>query len=232
MRQETPWYLKACLWIGLPLAVVGGIYLSLPGEIALAEAAGWSEDYSFAMPVCVSVYALVAGAIATYRRKMRLPGQRTALVGAAASLALAMSAQSIAHLIQQDYMGMSGFLVVAVSCVPPLTVFHLVHMAETPSAVLTATEQMDEMEGTIKRLETELKETRKALRQAEKEKEEKANSRKKVDVKVEDWRAAQQRLMDSTGQLPTIKDTCDELKISESTYYRHIQPELQKLRTP
>ncbi|MFC8099468.1 DUF2637 domain-containing protein [Streptomyces sp. NPDC057363] len=144
MSSTMPWYLKAVLYVGLPSACLAALYLSIPGEVALARTAGWSEQYSYAMPVCLSVYALVAGAIATYRRKASLPGQATALAGAIFAGLLAMSAQSISHLIAQDYMGTSAVLVVAVSCVPPLTIFHLVHMAETPSEVQTADEKLRE----------------------------------------------------------------------------------------
>ncbi|MGN7135773.1 hypothetical protein [Streptomyces pseudogriseolus] len=144
-QSATPWYIKGILYVALPAACVAALYLSIPGEVALAKTAGWSDHYAPAMPVCLSVYALSAGAIATYRRKMSLPGQATALVGSLMALVLAMSAQSISHLIAQDYMGTSAALVVAVSCVPPLTIAHLVHMAETPSEVKTASQELEEL---------------------------------------------------------------------------------------
>ncbi|MDQ1016731.1 hypothetical protein [Streptomyces afghaniensis] len=143
--SATPWYIKGILYVALPAACLAALYLSIPGEVTLARTAGWSEHYAPAMPICLSVYALSAGAISTYRRKMKLPGQTTALVGSLMSLLLAMSAQSISHLIEQDYMGTSAALVVAVSCVPPLTIAHLVHMAETPSAVKTFSQQLEEL---------------------------------------------------------------------------------------
>lgn len=146
---SMPWYIKGILYVALPAACVAALYLSIPGEVALATTAGWSSHFAPAMPVCLSVYALSAGAIATYRRKMRLPGQVTALLGSLAALMLAMSAQSISHLIEQSYMETSALLVVAVSCVPPLTIAHLVHMAETPTQVKTAGEQMGELADTI-----------------------------------------------------------------------------------
>ncbi len=154
--SATPWYIKGILYVALPAACIAALYLSIPGEVALARTAGWSEHYAPAMPVCLSVYALSAGAIATYRRKMELPGQVTALVGSLMALLLAMSAQSISHLIEQDYMNSSALLVVAVSCVPPLTIAHLVHMAETPSQVKTASQQMAELTGMIDYLSVEL----------------------------------------------------------------------------
>ncbi|MER6102441.1 hypothetical protein ABT115_08940 [Streptomyces sp. NPDC001832] len=154
--SALPWYLKGILYVALPAACLAALYLSIPGEVALAKTAGWSEHYAPAMPVCLSVYALSAGAIATYRRKMRLPGQMTALLGSLMALILAMSAQSISHLIEQSYMTTSALLVVAVSCVPPLTIAHLVHMAETPSQVKTADEEKAELRGMIDYLSEEL----------------------------------------------------------------------------
>ncbi|MGW0087873.1 hypothetical protein ACWDWS_02520 [Streptomyces sp. NPDC003328] len=140
-----PWYIKAVLYVAIPGAVLAALYLSIPGEVALARTAGWSQHYAPAMPVCLSVYALAAGAISWYRRKMKLAGERTALIGGALALLLAMSAQSISHLIEQSYVQGSAALTVAVSCVPPLVIAHLVHMAETPSQVKTAAEEMDEL---------------------------------------------------------------------------------------
>lgn len=157
--STTPWYIKAVLRIALPAACVAALYLSIPGEIALARTAGWSQQYAYAMPVCLSVYALAAGAIATYRRKMKMPGQWTALIGAAMALLLAMSAQSISHLIAQDYMGTSWGLVVAVSCVPPLVIGHLIHMAETPSQAKSASQELEETRGLADHLMTALVES-------------------------------------------------------------------------
>lgn len=154
--SALPWYLKGILYVALPAACVAALYLSIPGEVALARTAGWSANYAPAMPVCLSVYALSAGAIATYRRKMELPGQSTALIGSLMALILAMSAQSISHLIEQGYMSSSDHLVVAVSCVPPLTIAHLVHMAETPSQMKTASEEKAELREMIDFLSVEL----------------------------------------------------------------------------
>ncbi|MFE9442461.1 hypothetical protein ACFYO2_26445 [Streptomyces sp. NPDC006602] len=154
--SATPWYIKGILYVALPAACLAALYLSIPGEVDLARTAGWSERYAPAMPVCLSVYALSAGAIATYRRKMKLPGQVTALIGSVMALLLAMSAQSISHLIEQSYMEGSALLVVAVSCVPPLTIAHLVHMAETPTQVKSAAEELEELRDLTQTLMTAL----------------------------------------------------------------------------
>jgi ElaB/YqjD/DUF883 family membrane-anchored ribosome-binding protein len=154
--SSVPWYIKAVLRVALPAACLAALYLSIPGEVALAKTAGWSQNYSYAMPVCLSVYALAAGAISQFRRKMQMPGERTALIGGLMALLLAMGAQSISHLIEQGYMGTSWRLVVAVSCVPPLVIAHLIHMAETPSEVRSASEELTEARETIKILATAL----------------------------------------------------------------------------
>ncbi|MGW0584553.1 hypothetical protein ACWD25_53665 [Streptomyces sp. NPDC002920] len=154
--SATPWYIKGILYVALPAACIAALYLSIPGEVDLARTAGWSERYAPAMPVCLSVYALSAGAIATYRRKAKLPGQVTALIGSVMALLLAMSAQSISHLIEQNYMEGSALLVVAVSCVPPLTIAHLVHMAETPTQVKSAAEELEELRDLTQSLMTAL----------------------------------------------------------------------------
>ncbi|MFF4245185.1 hypothetical protein ACFYY2_12010 [Streptomyces sp. NPDC001822] len=151
-----PWYIKAVLRIALPAACLAALYLSIPGEVALAKTAGWSEHYAPAMPICLSVYALAAGAISGFRRKMRLPGEKTALIGGVMALALAMGAQSISHLIEQSYMAGSAALTVAVSCIPPLVIAHLIHMAETPAVVRTASEELEELREVSQSLMTEL----------------------------------------------------------------------------
>ncbi|MFF3417991.1 hypothetical protein ACFYW9_25290 [Streptomyces sp. NPDC002698] len=156
MSRAVPWYISAVLYVAIPLAVVAALYLSIPGEMALARTAGWTERYAPAMPVCLSVYALAAGAISWYRRQMHLPGERTALIGGAFALVLAMSAQSISHLIEQDYMGTSAKLVVAVSCVPPLVIAHLVHMAESPSQGKSVSDELEESRGFADYLTTAL----------------------------------------------------------------------------
>ncbi|MGW6597932.1 hypothetical protein [Streptomyces sp. NPDC055036] len=156
--SALPWYVKAVLRVLVPAACLAALYLSIPGEIAMAETAGWSEQYSWAMPVCVSVYALCAAAISNYRRKMQLPGQTTALLGAGVALVLAVSAQAVSHLIAQNYMGTSALLVVLVSAVPPLVVAHMIHMSETPSTMVTAEEQMTALTEEVSSLKGELAE--------------------------------------------------------------------------
>ncbi|MYX26100.1 hypothetical protein GTY75_05355 [Streptomyces sp. SID8381] len=243
-----PWYIKAVLRIALPAACLAALYLSIPGEVALAKTAGWSEHYAPAMPVCLSVYALAAGAISQYRRKMQLPGERTALVGGVMALLLAMGAQSISHLIEQTYMGTSRGLVVAVSCVPPLVIAHLIHMAETPSQVKTASEEKSELRGMIDYLSVELTASLasqsltlvsrasgvvREIENLSQTAEGLAGEFEKVMGEVEGLtevpkpqalaaRIAKTReALRAEGRKVTVDAVCKALNISQATYYRH-----------
>ncbi|MFD7552946.1 hypothetical protein ACFV9E_00150 [Streptomyces sp. NPDC059835] len=236
--------------MALPAACVAALYLSIPGEVALARTAGWSENYAPAMPVCLSVYALSAGAIATYRRKMQLPGQITALVGSLAALILAMSAQSISHLIEQSYMETSALLVIAVSCVPPLTIAHLVHMAETPSQVVTAREEKMKLHEVIDYLMVELtfslhSESTILLSRAERTAMQYDHLKDWASELTEEVEEACQEIEESLSEKPspkaltreaitaaaenlkqggkkaTVENMCRALGVSQATYYRY-----------
>ncbi|WP_157876551.1 hypothetical protein [Streptomyces graminilatus] len=255
MSRAVPWYIKAVLYVAIPAAVLAALYLSIPGEVALARTAGWSERYAPAMPVCLSVYALAAGAISWYRRKMRLSGERTALIGGVLALVLAMSAQSISHLIEQSYMGTSAALVVAVSCIPPLVIAHLIHMAETPSEVRSASEELTEARETIKSLTTALVASESAalvsragavlvevVRAADTAEELSAAAAKVTGVLDDSLREeeAQPRTLALTqridqarkalaakGEKATVENVCKSVGISQATYYRHRPAEPQ-----
>ncbi|MFJ3634605.1 hypothetical protein [Streptomyces sp. NPDC090112] len=247
--SALPWYAKAVLRIAIPLACLGALFMSIPGEIAMARTAGWSQTYAYAMPVCISVYALAAAAIANYRRKAKLPGQMTALIGAVAALILAVCAQSIAHLIQQDYMGSSAELVVAVSAIPPLVIAHLIHMAETPSQVKTASEEKEELRGMIDFLTVELTDTltsqtavllsqsQSAVRQLDTltevaesltEETEGAADRLEKNLTTSPRRGLTKEAIEAAvekvkaaGEKVTVPNVCQALGVSQATYYRH-----------
>jgi hypothetical protein len=241
----VPWYIKAVLRLAIPAACLAALYLSIPGEVTLAKTAGWSAHYAPAMPVCLSVYALAAGAISQFRRKMQLPGERTALLGGVMALLLAMGAQSISHLIEQSYMGTSWGLVVAVSCVPPLVIAHLIHMAETPAEVRTVSEEMEELRGVlfsftaesaaslIGRSQTLVKQCNtvgavagELVKAAELENSrweealyEAAKEPRPISLteRIEQTRKA----LAGKGASVTVAKVCKDLGISPATYYRH-----------
>jgi hypothetical protein len=124
--------------------------MSIPGEIHLAIVAGWSSDVAKLMPVCVSVYAACSAVIADVAKRRNLPTRKSALIGAGAALILALAAQDVSHLIEQDYMHSSAILVGIVSAIPPLVVAHMLHMAAAPentASVVEVDEPEDEFEG-------------------------------------------------------------------------------------
>jgi hypothetical protein len=76
------------------------------------------------MPLVLSAYAAVASVMAA-----TCPDSRSAKAGAGMALALALTAQVIAHLVIAGYMSVGPVLVAAVSAVPPLVAGHLMHLA-------------------------------------------------------------------------------------------------------
>jgi hypothetical protein len=150
---DLPWYAKLVFKAGRPVVLVAALLMSIPGEIHLAEVAGWDHvsigGHSFnvaaLMPVCVSVYAACSAVIADVAKRLKLPNRKSALVGAGAALALALAAQDISHLIALDYMGAGKVLVGAVSAIPPLVAAHMLHMAAAP-AVTASVVEVDEFE--------------------------------------------------------------------------------------
>ncbi|QXE37133.1 hypothetical protein KQY30_25855 [Streptomyces sp. GMY02] len=146
MSMQMPWYARTVFVAGRPLVLVAALAMSVPGEIQMAQAAGWHGWVAWLMPVCISAYAAAAAVIAEVRRRMALPGRLTATIGAGAALGLALSAQVVAHLIEQSYMHTSAVLVALVSAVPPLVVAHMLHMAATPAGEMTASAQIRQLE--------------------------------------------------------------------------------------
>lgn len=156
--MHMPWYARVVFTAGRPFVLVAALVMSVPGEIRMAQIAGWHGWVTWLMPVCVSAYAACAAVISEARRRLDLPGRVTATIGAGAALGLALSAQVVAHLIDRGYMATSAVLVAVVSSVPPLVVAHMLHMAAAPAAELTAAEQMLDLEATAAFLAGELAE--------------------------------------------------------------------------
>ncbi|MFJ7202109.1 hypothetical protein ACIQWR_01035 [Streptomyces sp. NPDC098789] len=157
-NMQMPWYAKTVFVAGRPLVLVAALVMSVPGEIRMAEIAGWHGWVTWLMPVCVSAYAACAAVIATQRHLAKAPGRITATIGAGVALALALSAQVVAHLIDREYMATSALLVAVVSSVPPLVVAHMLHMAAMPAEELTARDRAREAEQTAAYLAAELAE--------------------------------------------------------------------------
>jgi hypothetical protein len=106
-----------------------------PGEHHLAVLAGWETRLAWAMALVLAAYAGIATAVADARPK-GAPGKKSANLGAVLALALAMSAQPVSHLFVTGHWSADPrapmWLVVVVSCVPPLVLGHLLHLAATP----------------------------------------------------------------------------------------------------
>jgi MFS family permease len=140
VSMKMPWYAWIVFRCGRPLVLVAALLMSIPGEIHLAEVAGWSHDVAKLMPVCVSAYAACSAVIADVAKRRQLPNRWSALIGAGVALALALSAQVISHLISENYMHSQAYLVAAVSAVPPLVVAHMLHMAAAPVSLTSVAE--------------------------------------------------------------------------------------------
>ncbi|NUK41794.1 hypothetical protein HRW13_13055 [Streptomyces lunaelactis] len=110
---------------GLVLAVA--LAMSAPGEYQLARTAGWNEWVAAGMPVCMSVYAVVAVWVTESRAKGE-KGRGSAIAGAVGALGMTLAGQVVAHWISAGYMTSSKELVAAVSAVPAIVAGHVAHM--------------------------------------------------------------------------------------------------------
>ncbi|MFI6205898.1 hypothetical protein ACIBAI_05785 [Streptomyces sp. NPDC051041] len=110
---------------GLVLAVA--LAMSAPGEYQLARTAGWNEWVAAGMPVCMSVYAVVAVWFTESRAKGER-GRGSAIAGAVGALGMTLAGQVVAHWISAGYMASSKALVAAVSAVPAIVAGHVAHM--------------------------------------------------------------------------------------------------------
>lgn len=129
------WWVRIILNVGRPVVAVFVLIMCAPGEHYLARLAGWSDWLAWGMPATLTAYAGIAAVVATKRPK-GAPGKITAVAGAIVSVLLAMGAQPIAHLYQQQLItGHLFALTIVVSCIPALVFGHLLHMAAVPNEV-------------------------------------------------------------------------------------------------
>lgn len=132
---------------GRPVVAMIVMTMCAPGEHRLARMAGWREqldlavvkiDLAWGMPACLVAYAGIASVVAT-KRDWGAPGKRSAIVGAIVALMLAMAAQPISHLYVTGWLSAAPhapwILVVITSCVPPLVLGHLFHLAASPASL-------------------------------------------------------------------------------------------------
>ncbi len=144
--MQLPLYARIAATGGRPVVLLAALAMSAPGEYRLATLAGWSPSVAVLMPLVLSAYAAVASVMAA-----TCPDSRSAKAGAGMALALALTAQVIAHLVIAGYMAVGPVLVAAVSAVPPLVAGHLMHLAtvgrasaESPSESRSASVPTDD----------------------------------------------------------------------------------------
>lgn len=138
-RPGVPEWVSAFTDLGRPFAVVVVLALCAPGERHIARLAGWSPDLSWGMAGLLSLYAGLSAVVAANRPK-GAPGKRTAVVGAALALVLAMGANPVAHLFMTGWLSATPRtpwqLVVVVSAIPALVGGHILHLAAHPEQLV------------------------------------------------------------------------------------------------
>ncbi|MCP3817817.1 hypothetical protein NLX86_06605 [Streptomyces sp. A3M-1-3] len=132
---RPPWWIRAFTTAGRPVIAVVVLGMCAPGEHHLAVLAGWDDTLAWGMAGVLAAYAGIAAAVAS-SRPAGAPGKRSAVAGAFLSLGAAMAAQPVSHMFVTGHLSSEPrtplALVIAVSCVPPLVLGHLLHLAATP----------------------------------------------------------------------------------------------------
>ncbi|WP_282795161.1 hypothetical protein [Streptomyces sp. CC224B] len=140
----TPRWVSLLTDIGRPVVAAWVMIMCAPGEHHLGKLAGWNDTLAWGMAGVLAAYAGIAAAVASKRPK-GAPGKTSAVLGAWLSLATAMSAQPVSHMFVTGHWTAEPrppvWLVVAVSCIPPLVLGHLLHLAATPVRVTPVSTQ-------------------------------------------------------------------------------------------
>lgn len=135
-HPRSPWWARAFVRTGQPLAVVVVMAMCAPGEHHLAVLAGWDEHLAWGMAALLAGYAGMAAFLAGERRASDSPGHWTAIIGAGLALALAMAAQPVSHMFVTGWLTAEPrtplWLVIVVSCVPAPVLGHILHLAAVP----------------------------------------------------------------------------------------------------
>ncbi|MEU9333154.1 hypothetical protein AB0D49_08310 [Streptomyces sp. NPDC048290] len=133
--HPAPWWVRWFTNAGRPIVAVVVLIMCAPGEHHLAVLAGWDGRLAWGMAAVLAAYAGIAASVAS-NRPAGSPGKTSAVVGAFVSLGAAMAAQPVSHAFVTGHLSSSPrtplWLVVIVSCVPPLVFGHLLHLAATP----------------------------------------------------------------------------------------------------
>ncbi|WP_406735368.1 hypothetical protein OG508_28145 [Streptomyces sp. NBC_01108] len=140
---RTPWYARLATSAGRPAVLGATLIMSMPGEYHVARFAGWSDPWAYGMPFSLSAYAGIAAVVAATRPK-GARGRFSATVGAAFAIVLALAAQVVAHLVNTGHMNHDqAWLIAVTSMVPPAVLAHLLHLAATPTPVVTPSASVD-----------------------------------------------------------------------------------------
>jgi hypothetical protein len=130
-----PLWVRAFTAGGRPAVAVTVLLMCASGEHHLAVLAGWDSRLAWGMAAVLAAYAGIAAVVAGTRPR-GVPGHRSAVLGAVLSLGLAMSAQPVSHMFVTGHWSAQPaapvWLVWVVSCIPPLVLGHLLHLAATP----------------------------------------------------------------------------------------------------
>lgn len=136
-RNAEPWWVRGLTDFGRPLVAVIVMVMCAPGEHHLGVLAGWDSRLAWGMAAIFAAYAGIASVVAT-RRPKGAPGKGSAVTGAVIALLLAMAAQPVSHAFVTGWLSATPrspiWLVIAVSCVPPLVLGHLLHLAAAHGA--------------------------------------------------------------------------------------------------
>lgn len=133
--HPVPWWVRWFTNAGRPVVAVVVLIMCAPGEHHLAVLAGWDKRLAWGMAAVLAAYAGIAASVAS-NRPAGSPGKVSAVIGACVSLGAAMAAQPVSHAFVTGHLSSSPrtplWLVIVVSCVPPLVFGHLLHLAATP----------------------------------------------------------------------------------------------------
>ncbi|NUS86333.1 MAG: MerR family transcriptional regulator [Streptomyces sp.] len=133
--HRVPWWVRWFTNAGRPVVAIVVLIMCAPGEHHLAVLAGWDDRLAWGMAAVLAAYAGIAASVAS-NRPAGAPGKASAVVGAVVSLGAAMAAQPVSHAFVTGHLSSSPrtplWLVIVVSCVPPLVFGHLLHLAATP----------------------------------------------------------------------------------------------------
>lgn len=144
--NNTPLYARLTAVISRPLVLISALVISMPAEIQLARASGFSNNFEYLMPLVLSAYSAASAVIATTRPR-GTKGRKSAIAGSGVALGMALSAQVVGHLISSGYMSSGPGLVAAVSSVPALAAAHMLHLAALPKSTVGVTGEDSGREG-------------------------------------------------------------------------------------